>query len=303
MNRNLSLDYFKIFLSILVIATHLNPLFEKGAISGWLISNGIARIASPCFFIIIGYYLFKKIDDSKAIKKQTLHLLVLYSVWTIIYSPLIFYKTTTKSIVLGLTMGVFNLWFLPAAIFGILILFFAKKYIKNDIYLIIMALLFFIAGYYFSMGQNTIYLYRNALTIGFPFILLGYWIRKNFDPQKIKDGWLIFIIIIGIIAVILESYFKFAISDGANPHQNLFFSMLIFCPALILLIQKHSTSGLGGKFINVVSTGIYFIHPIVIHIIRMPESYTIYKFPLVLLFTLILSYFIYWINKYVKIFY
>lgn len=303
MNRNLSLDYFKIFLSILVIAIHLSPLFEKGALSGWLISNGIARITSPCFFIIIGYYIYNRIGDGKAVRKQVLHLLLLYAVWTIIYSPLIFYKTSIKSVILGLTMGVFNLWFLPAAIIGILVLFFAKKYIKNDIYLIIAALMLFIGGYYFSMSENIIYLYRNALTIGFPFILLGYYIRKHFKPENIQDSSFIIVIAIGIIAVIMESYFKFIITEARNPHQNLFFSMFILCPALILFIQKYAVFGQGGKFINIVSTGIYFIHPLVIHIVRLPDEYTITKFPLVLLFTVILAYFVYWLNKYIKIFY
>ena len=49
MERNIRLDYFRIILSLLVITIHAQFLFSENSLIGWLISNGIARIAVPCF--------------------------------------------------------------------------------------------------------------------------------------------------------------------------------------------------------------------------------------------------------------
>ena len=81
MQRNITLDYYKIALSILVISIHIQSLFSVDSLLGWFISNGIARIAVPSFFLISGYYLYDKMGDRMVVKKYLLHLLVIYIVW------------------------------------------------------------------------------------------------------------------------------------------------------------------------------------------------------------------------------
>ncbi len=77
MERNITLDYFKIFLSVLVITIHFH---SKSAdyysdLATSFICNGIARIAVPCFFIINGFYLYR-LKDRKSIGNYLSKILV-----------------------------------------------------------------------------------------------------------------------------------------------------------------------------------------------------------------------------------
>ena len=88
MQRNITLDYFKIFLCILIVLIHARPLFEGwGSLSllGWLISNGVSRIAVPCFFILSGFFFSPKLNQWDQIKKYIKKLLIVYVTWSVIY--------------------------------------------------------------------------------------------------------------------------------------------------------------------------------------------------------------------------
>lgn len=80
MGRNITLDYFKMFLCILIITIHIPPLFSEqlNEIYGWFIYNGIARTAVPIFFIINGYFLHNKIHRWEIVKKYLSKLTIIY---------------------------------------------------------------------------------------------------------------------------------------------------------------------------------------------------------------------------------
>ncbi len=123
MERNLTLDNFKIFLCILVISSHFQPLFNVNGedVIGWIISNGVSRIAVPCFFIINGYFLSGKIENAGASKKYLWKTLTIYISWTIIY--LGYFISRADYLVAGyLFMGYYHLWYL-AALTGVVIIF------------------------------------------------------------------------------------------------------------------------------------------------------------------------------------
>lgn len=304
MERNILLDYFKIILSILVICIHMLPLFGNGEFTGWIISHGLARIAVPIFFIICGYYIGPKLNDPKKIRKYLIHLIIVYVTWMVIYLPFYygaFYniKNTIRIVVIGYH----HLWYIPALISGIVFFFIINKYVKNHICILVIALSLFLFGFYCSLDYARVYYYRNGIIMGFPFIALGYYLQKYNYAEKVKNSYLLIGIFIGLVLLVGESYFQYINSGGFNPYQDFRLALLIICPAIFLYIQKHAVISSGKEFVAILFSGIYFIHPLAMNIIGMPQTYMIYKLPLVVILSIALSYIVYLINKRVKIFF
>jgi surface polysaccharide O-acyltransferase-like enzyme len=128
MERNITLDYFKLFLSVLVIIIHTPLIFSGNGkeLSEWLIHDGITRIAVPCFFIINGYFIGEQILDGKFVKKYATRLLFIYIVWTTIYCVNFYDESIRRLFVFCLT-GYLHLWYVVALIAGTVILYFFKK--------------------------------------------------------------------------------------------------------------------------------------------------------------------------------
>jgi surface polysaccharide O-acyltransferase-like enzyme len=299
--RNITLDYFKIFLSILVITLHLGArLIDSHPLWNWFISQGIARIAVPCFFIINGYYLAKKINDFDATKKYIVHLLVVYTTWFFLYD--IFYtKQFTPLILLqDFMLGAFHLWYVISLIYGCILLFILKKRIKNDYILLLLAVLLFFAGIILEGMKVNI---RNGLFMGFPFIFCGYYIKSNESlVSKIKDIYLIPFTLLCCTMLLIESFFAFR----AYVAHDIYISLIILCPLIFILILKHSTYRPNNNYLMIlgsIASAIYFIHPFIILFLSNIEfPYTMIRFVIVCLLSFISSIFIIYINRYIKIF-
>lgn len=306
MERNIRVDYYKIFLSILVVCIHIQPLFAEDQFLSWFISNGLSRMAVPSFFIISGYYLYPKLGDNKTVKKYIIRLCIIYATWAIVYSTF-YIHNSVKSVLLYVAFGYDHLWYLPASIIGVLMVFLSKKVIKKDVVIFIIALLLYISSIIVSIWKGvdyfTIYYFRNGITVGFLFTMIGCLLKDRNLAEKIKDKHLILLICAGIILLLAESYHRFHYFKNLGPYQDLLLSTLILSPALFMYILKKTPVLKKPGFINVLSTGIYFIHPYIIYLMNIGYGYSIYKLPLILLYTIIVSFFVYYINKYIKIFF
>jgi len=306
MERNIRLDYFKILMSIMVVTTHMHPLFASGNVIGWLLSNGIARIAVPSFFIISGYYIYPKLGDNKAVKKYILRLLLIYLTWAILYLPY-YIGSSPKTLAFFSFFGYYHLWYMPATIIGVLLIFYMKKFIRNDIYILYIALALYLTSMIVSniegMDYFTVYFFRNGLTFGFMYSMIGCCIRSKDMLKNFKDKSLIPAIIIFTIVVLCEAYYRFYHLRNLGPYQDSMLSIPLLSTAMVIFVLRHPKYISGMGFINVLSSGIYFIHPFVISIITIPFLYGIYKLPVVLIVTAILSFIVYLINKRIKIFF
>ncbi|MBK5722037.1 acyltransferase [Dysgonomonas sp. Marseille-P4677] len=302
MERNIRLDYFKIFLSILVITIHIQPLLTNNNFWGWCISNGVSRIAVPTFFIINGFFISSKLNKPNAVKKYIIHLLLIYAVWSVIYAPYFITNVRLKDIVIILFTGYLHLWYLPGVIIGVILLYLGKRYIKNDLFILILALLSFVVGYILSHYMNKLFLYRNGFTIGFAFIVIGYYIESKKIHTIIKNSHLIIVICLTSIIAIFESYYRFVATSGSWL-QDFILSTLILAPAIFILVMKYPKYVSEKGFMSIVSSGIYFLHVIAISIIGVSGEYNIYRLIPILIISALLSYVAYLINKRVKIFF
>lgn len=303
MERNVTLDFFKIFLSILVITIHIGPLTASYPHLNWLISQGIARIAVPCFFIINGYYLVKKIGDFKAMKKYVLHLLLIYLVWSAIYISLYIQQFDLIALLEYCVFGILHLWYVIALIGGCIIFFILRKIVKNDNILLILSVILLLIGVLLeSLRGDHLFVVRNGLFIGFPFVFLGYYIYTKDLVKKAKDIYLIPLIVLSFVTLCIES--SFARPLGFS--HDLYFSLIIFCPAILLFVFKHSHYKKNNTYLTYLgslASAIYFIHYfVIIKLADIEMPYMVLRFAIVLLLSAFLSVLIIYINKRIKIF-
>ena len=129
------IDYFKFIAALLVVAIHTSPLSSFSTDADFIFTRVLARTAVPFFFMVTGYfllpqYLFEKSMDIRPLchflKKTTL----LYGVAIIIYLPINFYAGHFQEMSIADFLRVFlfdgtfyHLWYLPASIIGVLIIY------------------------------------------------------------------------------------------------------------------------------------------------------------------------------------
>ncbi|WP_029904387.1 acyltransferase [Prevotella sp. 10(H)] len=299
MERNIILDYFKIILSLLVITIHTQSLFDEDSVYGWLISNGIARIAVPCFFIISGYFINKKLEDKQVLKEYLLHILLVYIIWSLIYLPTYYNTIEPRSLITFALMGYYHLWFLPALIIGIIMLAVVEKIFQNNLFVLLSGIILFVAGYIMENADMPYRSFCNGIFFGYPFLALGWYIRKKDLIKNIPNIYLYPLILISLCTLIIESYCGYK----NEFYHNLFISLMVLCPVLFMLILKNSKSISKGNSAGKLSAAIYYVHILVITlIIPVSDSNNIYKLPLIMIVSILLAIFIVGINKRIKIF-
>ena len=163
-NNNInSLDITKLVLSILIVAIHFAPFGfgnDSQLVGGanYLVSNCIARLVVPFFFMASGYLLYRKGLNEIIIntKRYVFKLFKLYVVWTIIYLPLIIYEIILVGDYLFHLLGFIrnfifvgsytHLWYLPATIIAsLLVSFLLIKKIQIR-YVVLIGLVLFSVG-------------------------------------------------------------------------------------------------------------------------------------------------------------
>jgi len=308
MERNVTLDYFKVILCILVITIHIGPLSVSNPFINWLIQHGISRIAVPCFFIINGYYFYNKVDNSKAVKKYLLHLLLIYIVWTTFYvlAEGLWHKSPMELLNIFI-FGYFHLWYVPSLLWGCLILYLLKKKVKNNTAILIFSVVLLLIASADSYREDPA-LVMGRMMLGFPFVFFGYYIRSKNLMAKIKNSYLIPIIILSFVSLCIEAcvFSRW----GTGIYHNIFYSLIVLCPVIIIFIFKHGKNKKSGSsnstylyYLGSLPSAIYFIHKYSIYILSdIHMQYMIIRFIIICLLSFILSVFIIYINRYIKIF-
>lgn len=300
MQRNITLDYYKIALSILVISIHIQSLFSVDSLLGWFISNGIARIAVPSFFLISGYYLYDKMGDRMVVKKYLLHLLVIYIVWMAIYAPL-YYDLEPGSIIAIVIMGYYHLWFIPALILSVALIALFRQFVKKGNVFVVIALILYLIGYLLEKvyPELDVRLVRNGLFMGFPFVAIGYYMKERKTDIHAKTAYTMLIALIAIAILLVESYINYR----GNHYPDFYLSLPLLCPALLVLILKKSEYGGQNEYVTKLAAGIYYIHVMVLTvIIPVSETNNIYLYPFIAVESIILSLIVIFVNKRIKIF-
>ena len=215
-------------------------------------------------------------------------LLMVYAVWMLIYTPfyLFHFKDSIEvSIItnlLNLFFGFWHLWYVAGLLGGVIILYILKKRLVKDHTILIISLVLFLIGWciqkielFYPNSEGLLgslirssYPSRNFIFMGFPFVALGYFISKiDFMPKlkSILSNKKVLLLL--FLALFIETTIHFYIIGrrGFDFYLILFF----LCPSLILIIQKNSKIiEVKDDFISKLSAAIYFIHPLVLFLIK-----------------------------------
>jgi surface polysaccharide O-acyltransferase-like enzyme len=296
----------------------LPGFFAELPLFGWFISNGIARIAVPCFFIINGYFAASIIENGRSVKKYLFKFLVIYIVWMTIYTP--FYNGCNEgsSPTLSLQFVRFfspllQLWYIFALLGGVLLLYLLKRFKISDRALLFLALLSYFYGAFLQRAclfhidiPTDLTLTNNFIHFGFPFIFGGYYIRKKgfVEKKTASNVYKAIALLLLFIVLGMESYFTYI----NRTEVSMYFVFPFLCPLLFIAILQiklpESAISPSDNYISKLSGSIFYIHFLVIFFTKrtFPHiSDTVLFFPILFL-SMLLSVAVIELNKRIRIF-
>lgn len=171
------LDFFRIIAALFVVAIHTSPFASFSANADFIFTRIIARCAVPFFLMITGYftlpqYLFDKSGDLHRLFRFLQKSLYLYITAVILYLPINLYAGHFNDVKISdiLRMLVFDgtfyhLWYLPASMLGIIIVFFLSCRLPFRAVMGICLILYFI-----GLAGDSYY----GLVVGFPPVCAAY---------------------------------------------------------------------------------------------------------------------------------
>ncbi|WP_267411821.1 acyltransferase family protein [Pantoea sp. GM_Pan_4] len=257
--RSNSLDAVKVLMAFLVISIHT---ITPGDEFKYLLTQGLARIAVPFFFIAAGYYISTK-NGKAELYKATKRLLILYLSWCLLYSPFIvndIYNASNSiygaaaSTIYQLLKGWRHMWFMPAMILGMIFYF----YLKNYKWVYLLALTLYVIGVVIQntmpQSEYSILYYRNFITFGFPLIALGAFIRRDLFTTQ-GYGKLSLLLAASLIMLAVESLIRYKLAMYNN--DMLFFSPIVASALFLTSISFNYKTPLDFKTI---ASSMYFVH-------------------------------------------
>lgn len=280
--RSLSIDILKIVLAFFVVCLHMHVLRDSYPSLSYVLVNGLLRIGVPVFLMISGYFFFF-VNDLSRLKKWSFRLFLLYVIWSVIYIP--FWKEDDRYM-LNILFGYHHLWYLIGTLFAGLLLYCLRNLSPKK--LLAVLLIGFGCGYVLQYLGNAHYfrgetdvilnlfpLYRNFLFVCFPFLGIGFLIKKLGVEVKRKPPLWIVIFSAGLVmaeALLNEKVLHLQKKESID----LLFSLLIACP-LIFLYCKNIMVKTDSKILASISTAIYLIHPLVMELVYKSNYFTSFQ--------------------------
>jgi len=314
-SRNPGIDVLKLGLAFLIVALHIFPVSGMKGFQGLVsyeIANGITRIGVPTFFIISGYFLRNKLEDSAYLLKYGKRILILYFVWQLIYLPdlIRFYhlgRFTFSEVVQKLIFGYWHLWYLLATVGAVVLLYCFRTISVRNKFLCLGSL--FLLGYMYQLLYKTGFLNdfpamkmlydamgttRNFIFMGYPFLLLG----TLYEYWKIYALKIRFLLLPFVLLLLLESYGYYTFKIGA-----LDFYIMILPLSMLLFSSAAESKAQSELQINpTLSLGIYLCHPYAVRLVYeyLPQrslDFIVFKYFLICFLTIFFWFIIARINR------
>lgn len=278
-------DLLRLVFAIGVMMIHTRA-FESISKDLWMATSmGICRLAVPFFFIVSGYFLYKRIQSPKEPKTTLKRLLILYFVWVLIESIMLFpivlsiLKLPLIMIIIRfLLIGVTgSLWYIASLIITIFII---APLLKKDkiLPLLIIGVILFLFGAcadtYYGLfakttlgpvinGYNAIFILPQVgIVESMLFVSLGALIGKYNLNKRVKNSGLLSIIF--IIILLLETFILN--KSGIAKDANLYLSSIIAAPFIFIWAINYNINI--SKRISMLcreySVGLYCSHQIIL---------------------------------------
>lgn len=275
------MNIVKLICAVLVVMIHTSALMSISEDLWVGTSLSICRVAVPFFFIVSGFFFYRakpEYGKKAKIKKYTKLYFKFLLLETVILLPGLIFMAPKMPLLILIRSILFtgftgSLWYISSMVIG---MFCIMPLMKRNMYktLMLLSMVLFLFGLagdsYFAFFKGTsIEVMTSAYTaifaamqIGFtasiPFLTIGVLINKLGLIEKIKNPGRH--VILGGILVVIEAMLLF--KNKIPNDYNLYFSLLIFAPALFIFAMK-STKKINSKKANYarsLSVLIYVLH-------------------------------------------
>lgn len=291
--RNAGIDSMKLVAAFLVVAIHVSPLQSINATADFIFTRIIARVAVPFFFMVSGYFV---LADSKRRNGKAIRFLRktawIYFAATLLYLPVQFYAGKLKALSLsGIGKALFldgtfyHLWYLPAAMTGMLLCIFFLRIAGERVALILSIFLYgfgLLGDSYFGLVKmippmETVYeaLFRifSYTRNGFFFAPLFLMLGCILAGKKKDNDCFVLSLLFGVLMLaegMVLHHFKWQRHD----------SMYLFLPLLMYFLFREiqawghqMDADCRKSVLKEISPGdlamlIYIIHPMVLIVLR-----------------------------------
>jgi len=269
-----AVDWGRLALAMVVVVGHAGLFKDVHIPTHAGFANGFARIVVPFFMIVSGYFFDSAMRRGPSV--WAAGVLRLYLFWTAVFLPLVVLIGDFSFAKLGfyIVTGYAHLWYLPALLGAGLILWVVRDWTSARIFRLALGLFVtgftvqYVLNYLVGFDRLThhngwIVLLRNFVFFGFPYMALGYLLRRGTVLNGLGTPALLALLALGAVVMAGEVWlnYHFLILAG---YFDLIAGAFLVTPVLFLLLTR--VRGLpGGVWLAPLSAAIYFIHPIFVY--------------------------------------
>lgn len=285
MFKKLNLDSCRLIAAFLIITIHTSIFSSISTEFDFFFTRILSRIAVPLFLMITGYFIVPKaLKDRRTLIDYSIKIAKMYFFAILVYIPLNIYQGSfsslsfielLKSIFIDGT--VYHLWYFPALLFGIWLVYFLLKKVNIKIVIFLVLMLFFIGllgDSYYQLVESNPFLFpiyefifsvssytRNGLFYVPVFLVLGYVLRSRKISLKksVALGLLIFSFLLLTVEGFVLHYLNF------QRHDSMYMMLLPVMFYLFYLIKEVKTT---SRYKRNIATTIYIFHPWFIIVVR-----------------------------------
>lgn len=284
------MDYFKMAAACMVAAIHTYPFLSVNKTAEFIFTHILCRVAVPYFFMATGYLVLPRAMEKgwPYLKKYLLKTCFIYTIATIMYLPInIYSQKLTKDLTLleGIKAvfidGTFyHLWYLPASITGLYLIWILLKKAGPLKTLIISAFLYAagllgdsyygltehikpLEGVYSQIFKISSYT-RNGLFFAPVFLMMGYCIQRKENSFMRRKKILCLCLCLFTLGLTAEGLLLDKFKMQRHDSMYLFLIPVLYCLFLLVLSLAVKPS----KGLRELSLAVYIIHPLCIPIVR-----------------------------------
>lgn len=279
------LDRFRIVAALLVIAIHTSPFLSWNEGFDFFFTRVLGRVAVPFFLMVTGQFVVSGFQYGNAREKLLRYIkktAVLYVAAIMLYIPIGIYAGQYQALTLTAVMKLllfdgtfYHLWYFPACITGVVILYLMNRRMRIQSMLIVAVILYIIGlggdSYYGLVskvpalkiaydGIFSVFSYtRNGIFMAPIFLLMGAGLAKKPRSSGLP-GFIISFLFMTAEAFTLHHF-------GWQRHDSMYVMLL---PTMFFLYQTL-LAGMQRpiKACRTVSTWMYILHPAMIPVVRL----------------------------------
>lgn len=282
------IDWFRLFAAFLIVAIHTSPLASFSETGDFILTRIAARTAVPFFLMTSGFFLISKYGaNADRLRTFVRNTAVIYGIAILFYIPINIYNgyfgmenllpNILRDLVFDGTM--YHLWYLPAAMSGAVIAWYAVKRcgfyralgvtaalyligLFGDSYFGLAEMAPAVKGFYGLVFQIADYT-RNGLFFAPIFFVLGGMLanRRALPLKKNIVGFAVSFVFLFGEAMLLRHY-------KLQRHD----SMYVFLPICMYFLFGALSYWRGGRRkrrLRSLSLIVYIVHPMMIVAVRM----------------------------------